>query len=248
MNFSLQNKIIVITGAGNGIGRAASIMLAKEGAIIIGIDKEKKSMEKLKLKIKKNLIIKIIDCTKFKEIKTNLKDIKKIDGLVNCAGIVPQGNIIDCNEEDWENSIKTNLTSVYLMTKFFMPIFIKQKKGAIVNISSVASSIKGVPRRFSYSITKAGIIGLTKSIAVDYAKQGIRCNVICPGTVDTPTWRKRVLNSKNPKQSKKDFNSRQIIGRVGKPEEISDLIAFLSSDRSSFVTGSVYNIDGGMSL
>ena len=248
MNFSLQNKIIAITGAGNGIGRAASIMLAKEGAIIIGIDKEKKSMEKLKLKIKKNLIIKIVDCTKFKEIKTNFKDVKKIDGLVNCAGIVPQGNIMDCNEEDWEHSIKTNLTSVYLMTKFFMPIFIKEKKGAIVNISSVASSIKGVPRRFSYSITKAGIIGLTKSIAVDYAKQGIRCNVICPGTVDTPTWRKRVLNSKNPKQSKKDFNSRQIIGRVGKPEEISDLIAFLSSDRSSFVTGSVYNIDGGMSL
>ena len=248
MNFSLQNKIIAITGAGNGIGRAASIMLAKEGAIIIGIDKEKKSMEKLKLKIKKNLKIKIVDCTKSKEIKTNLKDIKKIDGLVNCAGIVPQGNIMDCNEEDWGYSIKTNLTSVYLMTKYFMPIFIKQKKGAIVNISSVASSIKGVPRRFSYSITKAGIIGLTKSIAVDYAKQGIRCNVICPGTVDTPTWRKRVLNSKNPKQSKKDFNSRQIIGRVGKPEEISDLIAFLSSDRSSFVTGSVYNIDGGMSL
>ena len=248
MNFNLQNKIIVITGAGNGIGRAASIMLAKEGAIIIGIDKEKKSMEKLKLKIKKNLKIKIVDCTKSKEIKTNLKDIKKIDGLVNCAGVVPQGNIMDCNEEDWEYSIKTNLTSVYLMTKYFMPIFIKQKKGAIVNISSVASSIKGVPRRFSYSITKAGIIGLTKSIAVDYAKQGIRCNVICPGTVDTPTWRKRVLNSKNPKQSKKDFNSRQIIGRVGKPEEISDLIAFLSSDRSSFVTGSVYNIDGGMSL
>ena len=248
MNFSLQNKIIAITGAGNGIGRAASIMLAKEGAIIIGIDKEKKSMEKLKLKIKKNLKIKIVDCTKSKEIKTNLKDIKKIDGLVNCAGIVPQGNIMDCNEEDWEHSIKTNLTSVYLMTKFFMPIFIKQKKGAIVNISSVASSIKGVPRRFAYSVTKAGIIGLTKSIAADYAKQGIRCNVICPGTVDTPTWRKRVLNSKNPKQSKKDFNSRQIIGRVGKPEEISDLIAFLSSDRSSFVTGSVYNIDGGMSL
>ncbi len=248
MNFNLQNKIIVITGAGNGIGRAASIMLAKEGAIIIGIDKEKKSMEKLKQKIKKNLKIKIVNCTKSKEIKNNLKDIKKIDGLVNCAGVVPQGNIMDCNEEDWEHSIKTNLTSVYLMTKFFMPIFIKQKKGAIVNISSVASSIKGVPRRFSYSITKAGIIGLTKSIAVDYAKQGIRCNVICPGTVDTPTWRKRVLNSKNPKQSKKDFNSRQIIGRVGKPEEISDLIAFLSSDRSSFVTGSVYNIDGGMSL
>jgi len=248
MRFNLKNKYIAITGAGNGIGRAASIMLANEGAIIIGIDKDKKSMEKLKLKLKKNLIIKIVDCTNIKEININFKDIKNIDGLVNCAGIVPQGTITNCNEEEWHHSINTNLTSVYLMTKFFMPKFIKQKKGTIVNISSVASSIKGVPRRFAYSVTKAGIIGLTKSIAVDYAKKGIRCNVICPGTVDTPTWRKRVLNSNNPAQSKKDFNSRQIIGRVGKPEEISDLIAFLSSDRSSFVTGSVYNIDGGMSL
>ena len=248
MQFNLKNKYIAITGAGNGIGRAASIMLANEGAIIIGIDKDKKSMEKLKLKLKKNLIIKIVDCTNIKEININFKDIKNIDGLVNCAGIVPQGTITNCNEEEWHHSINTNLTSVYLMTKFFMPKFIKQKKGTIVNISSVASSIKGVPRRFAYSVTKAGIIGLTKSIAVDYAKKGIRCNVICPGTVDTPTWRKRVLNSNNPAQSKKDFNSRQIIGRVGKPEEISDLIAFLSSDRSSFVTGSVYNIDGGMSL
>ena len=112
----------------------------------------------------------------------------------------------------------------------------------------MASSIKGVKRRFAYSTSKAGIIGLTKSIAVDYAKKGIRCNVICPGTVDTPTWRKRVLSSNNPSQARKDFNSRQIIGRVAKPEEISDLILFLLSDRSSFVTGSIYNIDGGMSL
>ena len=248
MEFNLKNKNIAVTGSGNGIGRAASIMLAKEGAIIIGIDKEKKSLEKLKSKLKKNLVIKNIDCTKIKEINNKLNDVKKLDGLINCAGIVPQGNLMDCNEIEWQHSINTNLTSVYLMTKYFMPIFIKQKKGTIVNISSVASSIKGVPRWFAYSVTKAGIIGLTKSIAVDYAKKGIRCNAICPGTVDTPTWRKRVLNSNNPEQSKKDFNSRQIIGRVGKPEEISDLIAFLSSERSSFVTGSIYNIDGGMSL
>tara|TARA_Y100000590_G_C15442456_1_gene909400 strand:+ start:165 stop:911 length:747 start_codon:yes stop_codon:yes gene_type:complete len=248
MRFNLKNKYIAVTGSGNGIGRAASIMLAKEGAIVIGIDKDKNSLSKLKLKLKKNLIIKNLDCTKPKQINTILKNIKKLDGLVNCAGIVPQGNIINCSENEWQNVIDTNLTSVYLMTRYFIPIFIKQKKGTIVNISSVASSIKGVPRRFAYSVTKAGIIGLTKSIAVDYAKKGIRCNAICPGTVDTPTWRKRVLNSNNPAQSRKDFNSRQIIGRVGKPEEISDLIAFLSSDRSSFVTGSIYNIDGGMSL
>ena len=129
-----------------------------------------------------------------------------------------------------------------------MKVFLKRKKGSIVNISSVASSIKGVKRRFAYSTSKAAIIGLTKSIAADYSNKGIRCNVICPGTVDTPSWRKRVLSANNPIQTRKDYNSRQIIGRVGKPEEISDLILFLLSDRSSFVTGSVYNIDGGMSL
>ena len=155
---------------------------------------------------------------------------------------------MNCSIQDWDETIKTNLTSVFFITQYFMKLFLKKNKGTIVNISSVASSIKGVKRRFAYSASKAGIIGLTKSIAADYSKKGIRCNVICPGTVDTPTWRKRVLTSNNPSQTRKDFNSRQIIGRVAKPEEISDLILFLLSDRSSFVTGSVYNIDGGMSL
>tara|TARA_Y100001958_G_C21192629_1_gene520508 strand:- start:689 stop:1435 length:747 start_codon:yes stop_codon:yes gene_type:complete len=248
MNFNLKNNIFAVTGAGNGIGRAVSILLIKNGAKVIGIDKNKNSLFKLKKKIQKNFIIKNLDCTKSKDIKEVLNDIKKIDGLVNCAGIVPQGSLLDCSEEEWSETLNTNLTSIFLITKFFMKKFVKQKRGSIVNISSVASSIKGVRRRFSYSTSKAGIIGLTKSIAVDYAKTGIRCNVICPGTVDTPSWRKRVINSDNPIQSRKDFNSRQIIGRVAKPEEISDLIIFLLSDRSSFVTGSVYNIDGGMSL
>ena len=248
MKYSFKDKIIVITGAANGIGRAASILLANEGAQIIAIDKDKKGLEKLKTKIKKRLISKNINCSNSNEINKNLKDIKKLDGLVNCAGIVPQGNLIDCSIDEWEETIKTNLTSNFLITQYFMNKFLKRKKGSIVNISSVASSIKGVKRRLAYSASKAGIIGLTKSIAVDYAKKGIRCNVICPGTVDTPSWRKRVLSANNPAQARKDFNSRQIIGRVAKPEEISDLILFLLSDRSSFVTGSVYNIDGGMSL
>ena len=248
MNYSFKNKIIVITGAANGIGRAASIHLSKEGAKIIAIDKDNHSLQKLKLKLKNKCILKNINCTNFNEIKTNLKDIKIIDGLVNCAGIVHQGDMMNCSEKDWDNTLNTNLTSVFYISQYFMKIFLKRKKGSIVNISSVASSIKGVRRRFAYSTSKAGIIGLTKSIAVDYAKKGIRCNVICPGTVDTPTWRKRVLSAYNPSQARKDFNSRQIIGRVAKPEEISDLILFLLSDRSSFVTGSIYNIDGGMSL
>lgn len=248
MNFKFQDKFIAITGAGNGIGRAASIKLSNEGANIIAIDKDKKSLNKLKLKVKSKIILKNLDCTNSLSIKKVLKDIKKIDGLVNCAGIVPQGDIIDCTEKEWNMTLNTNVTSVFLITKFFLPMLIKKRKGTIVNISSVASSIKGVRRRFAYSTSKAAIIGLTKSIAVDYSRNGIRCNAICPGTVDTPTWRKRVIDSKNPEQSRKDFNSRQIIGRVGKPEEISDLISFLSSEQSSFVTGSIYNIDGGMSL
>jgi 2-keto-3-deoxy-L-fuconate dehydrogenase len=248
MRLSFNTKTIVVTGAGNGIGRAASILLANEGAKIIAIDKDLKSLKKLKLILKKKCVIKKVDCTKYDEIKKELKDINIVDGLVNCAGIVPQGDIISCTPEDWMNTINTNLSSVFYISQFFMNKFIQRKRGSIVNISSVASSIKGVKRRFAYSASKAGIIGLTKSIAVDYAKKGIRCNAICPGTVDTPTWRKRVLNANNPKQARKDFNSRQIIGRVAKPEEISDLILFLLSDKSSFVTGSVYNIDGGMSL
>ena len=248
MEYSFKNKVIAITGAGNGIGRAASILLVNEGATVIAIDKDKKSLDKLKLKLRNKCILKNLNCTNSDEINRNLFDIKNIDGLVNCAGIVHQGDVMNCSHDEWHKTINTNLTSVFFITQYFMQIFLKRKKGSIVNISSVASSIKGVKRRFAYSASKAGIIGVTKSIAVDYAKKGIRCNVICPGTVDTPTWRKRVLSANNPIQARKDFNSRQIIGRVAKPEEISDLILFLLSDRSSFVTGSVYNIDGGMSL
>ena len=248
MKFSFNKKIIAITGAANGIGRAAAILLAAEGAKIIAIDKDKKSLDKLKLKLRNKCIVKNINCMNLDDIKINLKDIKIIDGLVNCAGIVPQNNLINCSEVEWNHTLNTNLTSVFYITQYFMKVFLKRKKGSIVNISSVASSIKGVKKRFAYSTSKAAIIGLTKSIAADYSSKGIRCNVICPGTVDTPTWRKRVLSANNPIQTRKDYNSRQIIGRVGKPEEISDLILFLLSDRSSFVTGSVYNIDGGMSL
>ena len=248
MKYTFKKKVIAITGAANGIGRAASILLANEGATIIAIDKDKIALKKLQLKLKKNCVLKNINCTDIDDINQNLNDIKNVDGLVNCAGIVPQGDLMNCTIKDWNETIQINLTSVFFITQYFMRLFLKNNKGSIVNISSVASSIKGVKRRFAYSASKAGIIGLTKSVAADYAKKGIRCNVICPGTVDTPSWRKSVLSANNPSQARKDFNSRQIIGRVAKPEEISDLILFLLSDRSSFVTGSIYNIDGGMSL
>jgi len=248
MDFNLKNKQIIITAAGNGIGRGACIALHKEGAKIIAVDNNKIALNKLKSKLKTRIIIKKIDCTSSKEIKKNLGDIKKLDVLINCVGYVPQGTILECTEAEWGHTLNTNITSVFLMTRFLLPIMNKGRAGSIINISSVASSIKGVARRYAYSGTKAAIIGLTKSLAFDFAKQNIRCNVICPGTVNTPSWRERVITSNNPKQKEKDFISRQLIGRVGTPEEIADLITFLSSNRSSFVTGSVYNIDGGMSL
>ena len=248
MDFNLKNKQIIVTAAGNGIGRGACIALHKEGAKIIAVDNNKIALNKLKSKLKTRIIIKKIDCTSSDEIKINLKNIKKLDVLINCVGYVPQGTILECTEAEWERTLHTNITSIFLMTKFLLPIMNKANSGSIVNISSVASSIKGVARRYAYSGTKAAIIGLTKALAFDFAKQNIRCNAICPGTVNTPSWRERVITSKNPKQKEKDFISRQLIGRVGTPEEIADLITFLSSDRSSFVTGSVYNIDGGMSL
>ena len=248
MDFNLKNKQIIVTAAGNGIGRGACIALHKEGAKIIAVDNNKLALNKLKNKLKTRLIIKKIDCTTSDEIKKNLKDIKKLDVLINCVGYVPQGTILECTEAEWGHTLNTNITSVFLMTKFLLPIMSKAKSGSIVNISSVASSIKGVARRYAYSGTKAAIIGLTKSLAFDFAKKNIRCNVICPGTVNTPSWRERVITSKNPKQKEKDFISRQLIGRVGTPEEVANLITFLSSDRSSFITGSIYNIDGGMSL
>ena len=247
MDFKLLNKVVIVTAAGNGIGRASVKSLYDEGAKIIAIDHNQKALEKLKKKLN-NIIIKKINCTSSQEIEESLSDIKKVDALINCVGFVHQGTILECSEEDWNYTINTNITSVFLMTKKILPIMLKNNEGSIINVSSVASSIKGVARRFAYSGTKAAIIGLTKSLAFDFAKKGIRCNAICPGTIDTPSYRNRVSDSVNPKQKEKDFIARQLVGRVGTPEEVADLITYLASSRSSFVTGSIYQIDGGMSL
>jgi len=161
---------------------------------------------------------------------------------------VHHGTILECDEKDWDFSFDVNIKSMYFMTKEILPKMIKQNKGSIINVSSIASSLKGLPNRFVYGTTKAAIIGFTKSIASDYLKNNIRCNAIAPGTVHTPSWEGRVQAAENPEQAKKDFIARQPMGRLGTAEEIATLAIYLASDESDFVTGITHSIDGGMSI
>ena len=173
---------------------------------------------------------------------------RQVDVLFNAVGFVHHGTILDCDEKDWDFSFNVNIKSMFLMTKSIIPKMIKQNKGSIINISSIASSLRGLPNRFVYGTTKAAIIGFTKSIASDFIKNNIRCNAIAPGTVHTPSWEGRDQAAKDPVKAKKDFIARQPMGRLGTPEEIASLAIYLASDESEFVTGITHAIDGGMSI
>tara|TARA_B100001250_G_C19544002_1_gene676003 strand:+ start:75 stop:818 length:744 start_codon:yes stop_codon:yes gene_type:complete len=243
----LENKTIVVTAAGQGIGRATAIAFHNEGAKVIATDINQKTLETLN-KEYPNIRIKNLDSTNKKAIDEFSKKLEKVDVLFNAVGFVHHGSIMECEEKDWDFSFNINIKSMYLMTKSIIPKMIKQNKGSIINISSIASSLKGLPNRFVYGTTKAAIIGFTKSIASDYIKNNIRCNAIAPGTVHTPSWEVRVQESKNPVQAKKDFIARQPMGRLGNPEEIASLAIYLASDESDFVTGITHAIDGGMSI
>ena len=170
-----------------------------------------------------------------------------VDILFNCAGLVHEGTILECDEADWERSFDVNVTAMYRLVRAFLPAMIAAGGASIVNVSSVASDVKGVPNRFAYSASKAAVIGLTKALAVDFVKQGIRCNVICPGTVHTPSWEARAANAPDPDQARKDFIARQPMGRLGTAEEVAALAVYLASDESAFTTGAVHVIDGAMS-
>ena len=175
-------------------------------------------------------------------------EVGPIDVLFNCAGYVHHGSILECTPKDWEFSFNLNVKSMYLVTRAFLPGMLKKGKGSIINMSSIASSVKGLPNRFVYGATKAAVIGLTKAIAADYVKQGIRCNAIGPGTVDTPSLHQRINAFADPVQAKKDFIARQPMGRLGAVEDITGILVFLASDESQFATGNMYSIDGGMTI
>lgn len=244
----LQNKSAIVTAAGQGIGRAIAVEFFKEGANVIATDINRDGKLELLQKEFPEIKVHTLDSTSKEAVTSFSKSIKDVDILVNCVGFVHNGTILDCNEKDFDFSFNVNVKSMFLMIKEIIPLMIKKKKGVIINMSSVVSSVKGVKDRFVYGSTKAAVIGLTKSLAIDFLKDNIRCFAIAPGTIHTPSWEDRVNASKDPKKAKEDFIQRQPMGRIGKPEEVASLAVYLASDESAFSTGGVYPVDGGMTI
>ena len=242
----LAGKIAFVTAAGQGIGRGAALAFAREGAQVWATDVNAKTLADLDGKT--GIRTRALDVTDEAVIARTAAEVGAIDVLFNCAGFVHHGTILDCTPQDWDFSFAINVKSMYLVTRAFLPGMLKKGRGSIINMSSIASSVKGLPNRFVYGATKAAVIGLTKSIAADYVKQGVRCNAIGPGTVDTPSLRQRIAAFPDPVQAEKDFVARQPMGRLGSVEDITGILVFLASDESLFATGNLYSIDGGMTI
>ncbi len=242
----LAGKVAFVTAAGQGIGRGAALAFAREGARVWATDINAKTVTELEGR--DGIRARALDATDEQAIAKIAAEAGDVDVLFNCAGFVHHGTILDCAPQDWDFSFNVNVKSMYLVTRAFLPGMLRRGRGSIINIASVASSVKGLPNRFAYGATKAAVIGLTKAIAADFVKQGIRCNAICPGTVDTPSLRGRIDALPDPAQARKDFIARQPMGRLGTVDDITGLLVFLASDESLFATGNAYSIDGGMTI
>ena len=247
MSGRLEGKKIIVTAAGQGIGKATAIAFHNEGASVTATDLNDKTLADLN-KEYPNIKVRTLDSTDNHAILEFIKTLDKVDVLFNAVGFVHHGTILDCEEKDWDFSFDVNIKAMYFMCKAILPLMVKQNGGSIINISSIASSLKGLPNRFVYGASKAAIIGLTKSIASDFVKQNIRCNSIAPGTVFSPSWQDRVNQSPDPVQAKKDFIARQPMGRIGTAEEIASMAIYLAGDESAFTTGNTFSVDGGMSI
>jgi 2-keto-3-deoxy-L-fuconate dehydrogenase len=248
----LNGKIALVTAAGQGIGRAIAEAFAREGAQLIATD-----IDAAKLRGLKRAKCLKLDVRSTPDVEALAKDTARefgaLDILVNCAGYVHQGTVLDCSEKDWDLSFDLNVKSMHRTIKAFLPAMLKKKSGSIVNISSAVSSIRGVPDRYAYGATKAAVIGLTKAVAADFIKRGIRANAICPGTIESPSLAGRISDvsketGKSLRTVRQAFVERQPMGRLGTTEEVAWLAVFLASDEASYITGQAHLVDGGMAL
>jgi 2-keto-3-deoxy-L-fuconate dehydrogenase len=252
MSNRLQDKIALVTAAGQGIGRAIAEAFIAEGARVIATDLADDKLKDLKAAKLQKLDVRAQDNIDALA-KTIAGEFGALDILVNCAGYVANGSVLDCTDKDWDFSFDLNVKSMHRTIKAFLPAMLKKKSGSIVNISSAVSSIRGVPNRYAYGATKAAVIGLTKSVAADFIKQGIRCNAICPGTIESPSLDERIatLSKETGKSSdivRQAFVDRQPMGRLGKAQEVAALALFLASDEASYITGQAHLVDGGVAL
>lgn len=241
----LAGKVALVTAAGAGIGRAAVERLTAEGAEVIAADIDAESLSSVAAD---GVRTHVLDVTDRPAVAALADSSGGIDILFNCVGVVPSGTVLDCSVDDWDRAFRINVTSAFDMIRAFLPSMLARGQGSIINMASIVSSEKGASNRFAYGASKAAVIGMTKSIAADFVGKGIRCNAICPGTVDTPSLSERLRATGDYAAARAQFEGRQPMGRLARPEEIAGLVAFLASDDSSYVTGQAYAIDGGWSI
>jgi 2-keto-3-deoxy-L-fuconate dehydrogenase len=242
---NLEGKTALLTASGQGIGKATAIAFAKAGAYVIATDINNESLLELNGIVDETHVL---DVTNHEAIKSLVHSVRAPDILFNCAGVVHNGTILEASDDEWDFAFNLNSKSMYHMIKEIIPIMINKGGGSIVNIASVSSSTKAIPNRFIYTASKAAVLGITKSVAADYINYGIRCNAICPGTIQSPSLEERLKDMGDYEEARKQFVARQPIGRFGEAEEVASLAVYLGSDASAFTTGQFHIIDGGICM
>ncbi len=242
----LKGKTVLVTAAGQGIGRAAALAMAAEGATVWATDINAQLLEDFSGIA--GVHTALLDVMDKSLIQAAVAGMPAFDVLFNCAGYVHSGTVLQATDEDWDFAFNLNVRSQFWMIQAVLPAMLARGKGSIINMASIASSVRGLPNRFIYGASKAAVVGLTKAVAADYVAQGIRCNAVCPGTVETPSLQDRINSQPDPVEARKQFIARQPMGRIARADEIAPVVVFLASDESSFSTGNVFSVDGGMTI